>query len=139
MNKAETLVYSGCSAGGLTAYIHTDYVAGRMHAVSPTTKVVGIADAMFSLEHNDVDGVALYQPRMQFLYETKITQKGITVTGMNASGSSNAACEAHYNSAEAGTGWKCLFGANVAPFVKAPMMVVNSKYDTWQVLVVVTR
>jgi hypothetical protein len=56
----------------------------------------------------------LYQPRMQFLYRSP---------GMNASGSTNDLCEAHYNGAEAGTGWKCLFGANVAQFVQAPMMV----------------
>lgn len=29
-------------------------------------------------------------------------------------------------------GWRCLFGANVARFVKTPLFVLNSKFDTWQ-------
>jgi hypothetical protein len=29
-------------------------------------------------------------------------------------------------------GWRCMFGATVAPFVKTPLFVLNSKYDTWQ-------
>jgi hypothetical protein len=56
MNKASTVLYSGCSAGGLTAYIHTDYVASRVHNLTPTARVLGLADAMFSLEHDSVNG-----------------------------------------------------------------------------------
>jgi hypothetical protein len=29
-------------------------------------------------------------------------------------------------------GWRCMFGAAVAPYVKTPTFVLNSKYDTWQ-------
>lgn len=36
LKDATNLLYSGCSAGGLTTYLHTDYVAGRM---PPTVKV----------------------------------------------------------------------------------------------------
>ena len=40
-----------------------------------------------------------------------------------------AGCLAAHGPADA---WKCLFGANVAPFVKTPIFVLNSKYDTFQ-------
>ena len=29
-------------------------------------------------------------------------------------------------------GWRCMFGAAVAPFIQTPTFVLNSKYDTWQ-------
>jgi hypothetical protein len=29
-------------------------------------------------------------------------------------------------------GWRCMFGAAVAPYVATPTFVLNSKYDTWQ-------
>jgi O-palmitoleoyl-L-serine hydrolase len=47
---ADALLYSGCSAGALTAYSHVDYVAARVPA---TTTTVGMGDAMFSLQWRD--------------------------------------------------------------------------------------
>lgn len=29
-------------------------------------------------------------------------------------------------------GWRCMFGAAVAPYVKTPTFILNSKYDLWQ-------
>ncbi len=29
-------------------------------------------------------------------------------------------------------GWRCMFGAAVAPFIQTPIFILNSKYDTWQ-------
>jgi hypothetical protein len=76
-----------------------------------------VAPEVYKNCNNCIHRQQLYQPRMQFLYNS---------TGMNASGSTNDLCEAHYNGAEEGAGWRCLFGANVAQFVQAPMMVSGS-------------
>eukprot|EP00729_Bicosta_minor_P026260 gene26260-1443_t len=46
---ADTVVYSGCSAGALTTYAHLDYVHEKMVKANPAVTVVGLADAMFSL------------------------------------------------------------------------------------------
>lgn len=46
MDKATELLYSGCSAGGLTSYIHADSVTAVMKARAPAAKVVVVADAM---------------------------------------------------------------------------------------------
>jgi hypothetical protein len=51
--KAEEMLYAGCSAGGLTTYIHADSVTATMKARAPAAKVVALADAMFSLNHDD--------------------------------------------------------------------------------------
>jgi hypothetical protein len=47
LSTATNLLYGGCSVGGLTSYLHADYVASRM---PPTVKTVAIADAMFSAQ-----------------------------------------------------------------------------------------
>jgi hypothetical protein len=47
LGEAKELLYSGCSAGGLTAYIHADSLAAMMKARAPAAKVVVVADAMY--------------------------------------------------------------------------------------------
>ena len=41
--QANELLYAGCSAGALTAYLHADYVASRLPA---SVKVRALGDAM---------------------------------------------------------------------------------------------
>ena len=47
LNNAKQLLYAGCSAGGLTTYIHADAVTVTMKARAPGAKVVAVADAMY--------------------------------------------------------------------------------------------
>jgi hypothetical protein len=47
LNNAKQLLYAGCSAGGLTTYIHADAVTATMKARAPGAKVVAVADAMY--------------------------------------------------------------------------------------------
>lgn len=51
---ASELLYAGYSARGLTAYLHADYVAARMPS---SVKTVAMADAMFTLNTPDFEGV----------------------------------------------------------------------------------
>jgi ribosome maturation protein SDO1 len=93
LGKASTLLYGGCSAGGLTAYLHADYVASRMPA---GVKVVALADAMFSRDAPTWDGATTFLDHMRWGYDA-----------WNASSSGNTACIAHYGITE---GWRCFFG-----------------------------
>ena len=43
--QADELLYAGCSAGALTAYLHADYVASQLPA---SVKVRALGDAMCS-------------------------------------------------------------------------------------------
>lgn len=115
LSSAEELLFSGCSAGGLTTYIHADYMRSR---VPVSVKMVALADAMFSLDYNDIHGNPTFPSRMQWGY-----------TAWNTSLSNNDDCISHYG---VDKGWSCMFGANVAPFVKTPLFILNSHYDTWQ-------
>jgi hypothetical protein len=118
LSNATELLFAGCSAGALTTLLHADYVAARMPA---HTHTLALSDAMYSLEHDAVDGSPLFPAQMQ---------EGYKEWNAASSGSVNAGCLTHYGGAA--QGWHCLFGANVAPFVQTPLFILQSKYDTWQ-------
>ena len=95
-------------------------MAGR---TSDTTMVLGLADAMYSLNHEPFPGSfgptePTFPQDMAWGY-----------VAWNATGGMNRACVEFYGKAE---GWKCLFGANMAPHVQTPLFILNSKFDTWQ-------
>eukprot|EP00040_Diaphanoeca_grandis_P020239 m.107608 g.107608 ORF g.107608 m.107608 type:complete len:416 (+) comp27811_c2_seq1:300-1547(+) len=127
MNKAEELLWTGCSAGGLTTYIHADWVAQQMKERVPSATVVALADAMFSLNTLDFQGSSQWPEFMQFVY-----------FAMNSTASVNQACVMYmaetYGVPKGNTseGWRCMFGSAVGKFVQTPLFVLNSKYDTWQ-------
>ena len=115
---AQSVLYTGCSAGGLTTYMHIDYLASLL---SPGTVLLGLADAMFAFH------VPAYPGPGHITYLEGMLNH--TFFAMNATASVNQACLAHYGK---GKGNECFYGGQVAPFVQTPMLVVNSKYDTWQ-------
>ena len=132
LSSASQLLWSGCSAGGLTTYVHADWVTSLMHERAPAAKVVALADAMFSLNHLRMDGANNWPMMMHWVY-----------TAMNSTDSVNQACVADM-AAKFGVpkgnrseGWRCMFGSAVAPYVQTPLFVLNSKYDTWQMLQII--
>ena len=78
LSSASELLFGGCSAGGLTVYMHADYVASRM---PPSVKMAALADAMFSVYSTDVKGQLSYPERMGWIFKA-----------MNSSASVNQAC-----------------------------------------------
>lgn len=63
LSSASTVIVSGCSAGGLAVYMHLDYISAKIHAVSPSTRVVGAPGAGFFLtEHLAFDETASVTP-----------------------------------------------------------------------------
>jgi hypothetical protein len=122
---APQVLVSGCSAGGLSAYTHVDYIASTLPS---TTVVLGLADAMFALEHTSWPGpnTTTYLTGM---FEFVASNFNLAANATGSASPGNAACLAHFGAANA---VRCMWGATVARFVQTPMMVVNSKYDTWQ-------
>ena len=119
MSKASELVWSGCSAGALTTYIHAEWVK---RTVPSTTAVVALADAMFSLEYPDFqrDGRGYYTEQFTWGF-----------SAWNASAALNQDCYKAYGGNE--SAWMCFHGAIAAQYITSlPVLIVNSKYDTWQ-------
>jgi hypothetical protein len=69
LDKADEMLYTGCSAGGLTTYIHADSVTATMKARAPAAKVVALADAMFSLNHDSYQQNGRWPNMMKWVYD----------------------------------------------------------------------
>jgi hypothetical protein len=65
LKSATELMFGGCSAGGLTCYLHADYVASRMPA---GVKTRAICDAMYSANVPHYDGAVGFPANMQWGY-----------------------------------------------------------------------
>ena len=50
LSDATDVVISGCSAGGLSVYLHVDKWAAAVHASQPSARIVGLADSGFFLD-----------------------------------------------------------------------------------------
>lgn len=112
---ASTVLVGGCSAGGLSAYLHADKFAA---ALPSSVTVLALADGMFTHQAKTWDG-----------------QEGEAWKGfrwlhkaMNSSGAIPAACRDAHGEADA---WKCLWGAEAAKYVASPLLSIASKYDLW--------
>jgi len=128
LDGATEFLYSGCSAGGLTTYIHADRLAHAIKARAPKVSVVALADAMFSLNHDDYKKDVHWPDFMSWVYHT-MDAEGNSVNQDCVQTMAQKYGVPRGNRSE---GWRCMFGAEVAPFIKTPLFVLNSKYDTWQ-------
>eukprot|EP00937_MAST-01D_sp_MAST-1D-sp2_P006217 g6217.t1 len=130
LGAARELTFSGCSAGGLTTYLHADAVAATMAARGHAggVKVVAVADAMFSLNHDDVAGDGHWPRFMQWVY-ANMDPAGASVNDACVTAMADKYGVPPGNRSE---GWRCMFGAAIVNHIATPTFVLNSKYDTWQ-------
>lgn len=112
LDKATDVVVSGCSAGGLASWLHTDYYA---QVLPKTAKVVGMPDSGFFL---DYESSRKYHSGMMWVFNQ-----------MNATSGVHQGCIAGQ---KAGETWKCIFAEHTAPFIKTPMFPLQAEYDSWQ-------
>jgi hypothetical protein len=77
--------------------------------------------AMFALNSNSYLNTPLFPARMQWGYKAWDSGPSLNQDCLKALGGVNGS-----------DGWKCMFGGVAAGFVKTPLFVINSKYDTWQ-------
>jgi O-palmitoleoyl-L-serine hydrolase len=121
LDKANQLLFAGCSAGALTTYVHADYVSELMSRRVPGVVTVALADAMFSLHHDAFPANAHNYYTQQFTWGYE---------AWNSSASINQRCRAAYGGGQ--PAWQCFHGAVAAQYVETPLFIANSKYDTWQ-------
>lgn len=119
---------SGCSAGGLATYLHTDEWRARLPSGA---KVVGLPDSGFFLD----DEMPISDPEAAGIVST--TVPGNYHDGMlwvfeaqNVTAGVNQACIAAHEAT--GDTWMCMFAEHTAPHISTPMFALQSKYDSWQ-------
>ena len=105
------VVVSGCSAGGLSTYLHAD----EWRAALPSTvRVTALPDSGFFLAYNSSHGG--YGALMRSI-----------VQQMNSS--LPVACVA----ANSGDPASCIFAEVIANTLKTPTFALQGKYDSWQI------
>lgn len=114
LRNARHVVETGCSAGGLATYLHADYIYER---VPHTGAYFSAPISGFFVDYPSVSGPHVYGDEIRSIY-------GIS----NAS--TNADCQAFYR--RTNDDWKCNMAQYVYDFVRAPLFVLNSHYDSWQ-------
>lgn len=112
--KASHVLISGCSAGGLAAYLHCDSIH---HYIGSHAIVKCVPDAGFFTDLQAISGTYALRTEYQYLFAMQ-----------NASGGVDQDCIRE----SAGAEWKCFMPQYTLPFIETPVFVLNSGYDLWQ-------
>jgi hypothetical protein len=133
LSKATDLVVSGCSAGGLATYLHTDQWCDTLHTSNPSAKCVGLPDSGFFLDYQDP--TVTCSPPSGSSRSLLNTINGDyhcglkwTYSQQNATDGINQDCV----KAHPGEEWKCMFAEHSAEHIRAPVFAMQSQYDSWQ-------
>lgn len=115
MNATE-LVVTGCSAGGLTAYLQGDFVLDLLVPLAPAlTQWGNVPEFGDFMDYRTP--VTNFSLGMHWIYD-------------NMKPVLNADCLAHY--APTNTEWTCIFAQTVMPFMHHRYFAVQSRFDSWQ-------
>lgn len=107
---AETVLLTGCSAGGLATYLHTDYVATQIP--KSVTKYGASAISGFFLLHNTVEDKPVYPTQMKYIFGLANSTNGV-----------NDACIAAKSDEDK---WQCNFAQESYAYTKSPTFPLNS-------------
>jgi len=114
MYKARQALLTGCSAGGVTTFIHCD----RFNDLLPgNAKVKCMPDAGFFIDSNDISG----GNQQRFLVDQMVTLHG-------SSKHLPVACTAEMIPSSL-----CFFPQYLLQWIRTPLLVVNSAYDPLQI------
>eukprot|EP00930_Biecheleria_cincta_P023856 TRINITY_DN17153_c0_g1_i2.p1 TRINITY_DN17153_c0_g1~~TRINITY_DN17153_c0_g1_i2.p1 ORF type:complete len:399 (-),score=37.83 TRINITY_DN17153_c0_g1_i2:326-1522(-) len=116
LSEASDAIVGGCSAGGLTVWLHLDYIRSR---IPDSVRVVGVPQCGYFMDLPEYDGKPSYTPKYRAVYE---------LMGVNTSRTMNQECKERHNEDQ----WRCFMAQYAMPFVKTPFFAVNSFYDSWQ-------
>lgn len=136
LDKATDLVVSGCSAGGLATYLHTDQWCDALKAKSPSAKCVGLPDSGFFLDYQDptvkcspesAEAAGTLGTTINGDYHCGLKW---TYTVQNATAGINKDCVAAHEAT--GDVWKCMFAEHSSEHIRSPVFAMQSQYDSWQ-------
>eukprot|EP01064_Diplonema_japonicum_P019007 TRINITY_DN2770_c0_g1_i1.p1 TRINITY_DN2770_c0_g1~~TRINITY_DN2770_c0_g1_i1.p1 ORF type:complete len:447 (+),score=75.28 TRINITY_DN2770_c0_g1_i1:68-1408(+) len=120
--SAKRFLFMGSSAGGLGAFMHTDYVHERVLAITNGELEVfkSIPISGFFLDHVNVANEHVYGQEIRY-----------QLARTNSTPSTNGACVAAMEGA-GGNVSDCFFAPNIYNYIQAPTFILNSAYDSWQ-------
>jgi len=119
--QATAVLLSGCSAGGLSTFHAADWIYSQLP--SSVKKYGALPVSGYFLLHNNVGNTPVYPSEMQTIYYLGNCSYGISSACQQAMGA-NA--------------WQCIFAQNVYPYIKSPIFISNSMFDSWQIICILT-
>ena len=114
LDNATDVLVSGCSAGGLSTWLHADDIRKSKY-IPDNANFMGIPESGFFLM-NEGGG---YKDQMIWLYRN-----------MNSSIGVNQDCYNFY--VKTGQDELCIFAESVAPFIQSKMFPLQSRFDPFQ-------
>ncbi|XP_070564850.1 uncharacterized protein [Ptychodera flava] len=114
LSKADRVILSGVSAGGLAVYIHADYIRNK---IPPATDFHAFADAGYFPDVRNITNFHHIRLAYQKIYNFQEVQGGL-----------NKECMAAHELDEQ---WKCFFPQYTYKYIKTPMFALNSAFDYW--------
>jgi len=124
---ATEVLVSGGSAGGLSAYIHADFIRStilqrasswRTGVGEERLKIRAAPVSGFFLNHRTLSGSASYEASMRGTFEM-----------MNSTSGVNAACAAAHRGEE----WRCIFANESWSYTTTATFPLNSAIDAYQI------
>jgi hypothetical protein len=117
LGDATDVVLTGCSAGGLSTFLHSDYV-GSWFDETVKYGVVPVS-GMFQMQANNVHDEPVMPEQMQSIFEL-----------------ANATAGVHQGCVAANTDpdelWKCNIAPTVYEHIESPIFILDSSIDSWQ-------
>lgn len=121
LTRATDVLLTGCSAGGLATYIHTNYVGDFLAARAPDlVRYKSAPVSGFFLDTSNAAGEPVYGTQMRYVFDMQHALGGVDpscVQGVLAAGGEVATCN---------------FAATSYAYVRYPIFVLNSMHDSWQ-------
>ncbi|KAD4178604.1 hypothetical protein R6Q59_022214 [Mikania micrantha] len=118
MKDAQNALLSGCSAGGLAAILNCDKFRGFFPL---STRVKCVPDAGYFVHVKDLSG----DYKFEQYYDKVVTLHG-SAKNLPSGCTSNMKPSL------------CFYPQFAMPYIKTPVFVVNSAYDTWQVFYILS-
>ncbi|KAH9321682.1 hypothetical protein KI387_016321 [Taxus chinensis] len=113
MHKAKQALLSGCSAGGLTSFLHCD---NFRELLPMSAKVKCLGDAGFFIDAPDISGAYF----IRSYFNQIVTLQG-SVKNLPRS------CKSTMDPSQ------CFFPQYLLPYIETPVFVLNAAYDSWQI------
>lgn len=131
----DELVVTGSSAGGLATILNID----RIGLLTGASRVTGLADAGFFKYHHNVSlpgyhSSANFSANMHYVYDMVNASGVLGSQCLAAQGAAAGAPVPPVGGSErpAGGPWNCMMAATAIQYVRAPLFVLQSRFDHFQ-------
>ena len=126
LNKAVSVLLSGCSAGGVSTYLHSDFVHSQIKAMSSglTKYRVVPLSGIFPVTIPNLNGKNIFGAQIKYAFSMH-----------NATAGVHQGC---IEAASSGEEWLCNTAQGAYPHIESPTFFFNSAYDSWSTACIFT-